>query len=85
VRSSTGSLYLGGVQVGQATIQAGIHDCVDLTPERICRVVEAQPSWRRFSRTPDERIVAVGKGDEAIVDCGDWAGHGFWLPLMLRN
>jgi hypothetical protein len=48
------------------------------------RVVEVQPAWLRFSSTPDERVVLVTAGGEAVADFGDWSGSETWLPLVVR-
>jgi hypothetical protein len=47
-------------------------------------VREVQPSWLRYSTTPDEVVVFVGAGQELRVDFGDWNGVAIWLPLIVR-
>jgi uncharacterized surface anchored protein len=84
VAGVTVHLLRDGAAVDQAiTDEAGAFRFTDLAPGAYT-VAESQPSWLRFSTTPDEVEVSVAHDPAPVIHIGDWNGRPLWLPLLTR-
>ena len=79
------SLLTGGNKIGGTTTAGdGSYRFLSLLPGRRYVVRETNPTWMRFSSTPDEIALVLRNGEDATVDFGDWDGLSNWLPTILK-
>jgi hypothetical protein len=78
-------LLAGGSVIGETTTSgAGEYEFGSLLPGAYS-LLETQPTWLKFSSTPDLVSVLVVAGESKVVNFGDWTGVPSWLPLLLSR
>jgi hypothetical protein len=77
-------LLVSGVQIGETTSAGDGHYAFTILLPGTYQIQEVQPSWLRFSSTPNEVTIIITGGEYAVVNFGDWTGLGTWMPLIIR-
>jgi len=75
-------LLFNRIQIGQTQTQSNGAYSFTMLPSGDYQVRETQPSWLRYSSTPDEIQLSVAEGEYATINFGDWSGLPNWLPLL---